>query len=244
MADDVTTTLGELERKLKELERELEVVGRGGEADTDPAVAGDPLPRVTLPPPPGATPFPPPGFPPAAGVPVPAPAAFRGAPGDAPFVAEWRGGDVPPAPPRDVVVRPADDTPPAAASGAGLRAHLDELQRVRAQLLDVADRLVAELSAAVDELESGAAEPLLDGRVVVEAGRFADVMTLGAFEQALQRTPGVGRVYVRSLEDGRAQIEVDLERPIALAAELARTATVAFRVSAMDEGRLVLVLEP
>jgi hypothetical protein len=170
---------------------------------------------------------------------VPPPPGLRG---DAPFIAEWRGGDVPPPPPDQVVEWRTAVTPPPAPSGSGLRAQLDELQRVRAQLVDVADRLVTELALAVGELEGAAAEPMLEGRVVVEVGRFGDIASLGAFEQALQRTPGVRAVSVRTLEDGHARIDVDLERPTALVAELGATAPLPFEVSAVGDGRLVLAL--
>ncbi|MBI5104028.1 MAG: hypothetical protein HZB46_03400 [Solirubrobacterales bacterium] len=191
---------------------------------------------VLAPPPPGPAPFSmplPTGHVPPGSTPVrpPWPPANDGA-----FVAEWQGGQGPPPP-----SQPHHQQPAPAAGSSALREHLAELERVRAQLVDVADRLVSELSRAVGELEGGG-EPVLEGHVVVEVGRFADVATLGAFEQALQRIPGVRDVYVRALDQGEASIDVELDRPLRLASELGAVAPAAFRVVAAGGGRLHLAL--
>jgi hypothetical protein len=247
---DVTTTLSELERKLKELERELESVGRGGELDSDPAQGGwTPVPDPPLesalasPPPAGATPFTAvwhgtasgPG---AVATPPPPPASiFNGAPPVpvAPPVAPW-----PPA-----VAEPAS-APPGPGPGPALHRQLDELLAFRDRLVRTTDDLVSELSRVLTELGVGAApdpaDTLLSGDVVVDAAPFGDLATLAAFEQALQRVPGVVAVYVRALDAGRATIDVRLAGPVALAAALRATAPLPFAVTDVRDGRLTLAL--
>jgi hypothetical protein len=225
MEPDVTSTLTELERKLKELERELESVGRGGEPDTDPAQAGwthqaEAEPEQPAPPPPGTTPF---------------TAVWHGQaeppPQQAPQVVEWRAYSSPAPPPPQQ------------------QQELDDLVRFRERLVGAANSLVTELSRVLEELGAAQppaappAEPLLDGRIVVEAAPFGSVATLGAFEQALAQTPGVVEAQVRTLESGRATIDVHLERPTALTGELARTTPVGFRVVHAGDGRLVLEVD-
>jgi hypothetical protein len=262
---DVNATLSELERKLKELERELETVGRGGETDTDPAQGGwTPVPDRGEgdgfgPPPAGATPFtavwsgtradaggaapaagPPPaspynGAPPVPVTPPPAPWP-QAAPAPAPSYA-------PPPPPG---YAPPPPPPPAPARTPALHAQLDELLAFRDRLVRTTDDLVTELSRVLTELGVGAApdpaDTLLSGSVTVDAAPFRDLATLAAFEQALTRVPGVTDVYVRSLDAGRAAIDVQLAGPVALGAALRATAPVAFAVSAVADGRLTLAL--
>jgi len=249
---DVTTTLSELERKLKELERELESVGRGGELDSDPAQGGwTPVPdppqeHAPVPPAPSrATPLtavwhgtadadappPPPAFNGVAPVPVTPPAA------------PW-----PPAATPQAATPPAYPPPPPAppAPAAGLHRQLDELLAFRDRLVRTTDDLVSELSRVLTELGVGAApdpaDTVLSGDVVVEAAPFGDLATLAAFEQALQRVPGVAGVYVRALDAGRATIDVRLSGPVALAAALRATAPLPFTVTDVRDGRLTLAV--
>ncbi|MDX6684834.1 MAG: hypothetical protein QOF86_962 [Baekduia sp.] len=265
MESDVTTTLSELERKLKELERELESVGRGGELDADPAQAGwTPPPDAGVPapaanpgpPPPGATPFtaawhgggsangpaaaPPPASP------------FNGAPPVAvtPPPPPWPAPTAvpPPAPsaPTAALAPAPAPSPYAAAPASGLHRQLDELLAFRDRLVRTTDDLVAELSRVLTELGAEVApdpaETVLSGAVTVDAAPFGDLATLAAFEQALARTPGVAEVYVRTLDAGRATIDVRLAGPVALAAALRASAPVAFAVTDVRQGRLTLTL--
>jgi hypothetical protein len=250
MESDVTTTLSELERKLKELERELETVGRGGELDSDPAQGG----WTPVPDPPQA--------------PAPAGPASGSA---TPLTAMWHGtadADAPPPPPAFNGVAPVPVRPPAAPwpqaaapqatapqagyvpppppPAAGLHRELDELLAFRDRLVRTTDDLVSELSRVLTELGVGAApdpaDTLLSGDVVVEAAPFGDLATLAAFEQALQRVPGVAGVYVRALDAGRATIDVRLAGPVALAAALRATAPLPFAVTDVRDGRLTLAI--
>jgi hypothetical protein len=253
MESDVTTTLSELERKLKELERELETVGRGGELDSDPAQGGwTPVPdppqeqASVMPPPSGATPLtamwhgtadagappPPPAFNGVAPVPVTPPAAPWPQPAAAPQ----------PAPPPAYAPPP----PPPPAPATGLHRQLDELLAFRDRLVRTTDDLVSELSRVLTELGVGAApdpaDTLLSGDVTIEAAPFGDLATLAAFEQALQRVPGVAGVYVRALDAGRAAIDVRLAGQVALGAALRATAPLPFTVTDVRDGRLTLAI--
>jgi hypothetical protein len=262
---DVTTTLSELERKLKELERELESVGRGGELDADPAQAGWTLPPDPGAPAPAADPGPPPAGAtpftaawhgsgstngPAAAPPPPPASPYNGAPPVAvtPPPPPWPAPAAVPAPaPAAPTATPAPAPSPfAAAPASGLHHQLDELLAFRDRLVRTTDDLVAELSRVLTELGAEVApdpaETVLSGAVTVDAAPFGDLATLAAFEQALARTPGVAEVYVRTLDAGRATIDVLLAGPVALAAALRPSAPVAFAVTDVREGRLTLTL--
>jgi len=79
--------------------------------------------------------------------------------------------------------------------------------------------------------------------VAVDAGPFADLAALGAFEEALAALPGVTGADVTGFEGRRAQFEVRLDRPVALADELAAAVpgAVARPIEAPD--RLAIDLE-
>jgi hypothetical protein len=250
---DVTSTLSELERKLKELERELESVGRGGELDSDPAQGGwTPVPDP--PPAAGATPLTASWHGTAGAEAPPPPAAFNGvAPVPVtPPLAPWPPqAAVPaaavPAPQQAApaaAFSPPPPPPPPPAPAAGLHRQLDELLAFRDRLVRTTDDLVTELSRVLTELGVGAApdpaDTLLHGDVTVEAAPFGDLATLAAFEQALQRVPGVVAVAVRTLDNGRATIDVRLASPVALAAALRATVPVPFAVTDVRDGRLTL----
>ncbi len=259
MESDVTTTLSELERKLKELERELESVGRGGELDSDPAQSGwTPVPdapheQASVPPggagPGSATPLTASWHGTAGADAPPPPPAFNGVPPVpvTPPAAPWPHA----APPLAHAMPPAPTAPPAyapppPAPAAGLHRQLDELLAFRDRLVCTTDDLVSELSRVLTELGVGAApdpaDTLLSGDVTIDAAPFNDLATLAAFEQALQRVAGVAGVHVRTLDAGRATINVRLSGPVALAAALRATAPLPFAVTDVRDGRLTLAI--
>jgi hypothetical protein len=148
---------------------------------------------------------------------------------------------------------------------------LEELLRFRDHLVSAANQLVAELTRVLADLGAHpptatttadpgfavpAAEPqpvpppvhrpddtVLEGNVAVEAGPFTDLAILATFEQALTAVPGVREVHVRALADGHARVDVELDRPLALAAELRHTMPVVFTTIEAGNGRLVLAIE-
>ena len=259
MESDVNTTLSELERKLKELERELETVGRGGELDSEPAQAG-----WTAPPEPsagaaaagpgtaavraGAA-----GRPAASG----RDAADRGlhgsaAPGPPPVPAGEPVRVTPPAP--HAFVQPAPASPPAPVARRPRRACTSSSTSCSPSATAssrTTDDLVAELSRVLTELGVAAPAPPpppdpadtpLSGDVVVEAAPFADLATLAGLEQALRASPGVADVHVRTLDQGRAILDVRLAGALALGAALRATWPVPFRVAAVADGHLSITL--
>lgn len=244
MESDVTTTLSELERKLKELERELESVGRGGELDNDPAQSGwtpapDPAQELAPgpgPPPQGATPF----------TAIWHGGAGAGATPPPPPASPYNGAPPVPVPPPQGSWGQAPPMPAPGSGPSGLHQQLDELLAFRDRLVRTTDDLVSELSRVLTELGVGAAvdpaDTVLTGDVTVDAAPFADLATLAAFEQALARVPGVARVHTRTLDAGRATIDVRLMVPVALGAALRALSPVAFAVTDVRDGRLSLVL--
>lgn len=274
--DDVATALGELERKLKDLEDELQSVPRGAPGD-------DALPEVAPP------------------APALAPNLALGAgasPSRAPLVAtvaapsELLAASAPepatvadPPPAASPAPVPPDETPSVASAqpdSAGLPSQVEELVRFREQLERSAREFMAEYERVLDSLrattdaalatathlsarpapakapDTATAPPqtapsaghagldgtILDGVVAVEAGPFSNIATLSGFEQALGSVPGVCDVYVRGFQGSRAHIDVTLGQPIALAAELRRTAQVAFTIVHASSGRLSVAIEP
>ena len=191
---DVQATLNELERKLRELQAELA--------------------------PPSAQP--------------PAPESPAGAPPMPPYRSPSAAEPPPASPPAEQLVHQAR------AHAGGLQDQLEELLRFRDQLAEAATALVEDYSRVLEQIAratGSSAEPppptpaaghvtfpvpppaapstestLYSGHVAVEAGPFADIATLAAFEGALRRVPHAEDVYVRSFEGHRAVIELRLAR--------------------------------
>jgi hypothetical protein len=174
------------------------------------------------------------------------------------------GAAPPPAPP------PPPGSPPPAPPPAGgldeLARQIDDLGRFREQLVRIGRELEDEYAKVLSRIESGAtppapaaatapaaaeavpvavpeAEPEPPGTLTVDAGPFADLDALGAFEQALTGIAGVEEAQVTGFEGRRALVDVRLGAPVALEVEL-RAALPAAVVRAVSEpGRLVLDLE-
>jgi hypothetical protein len=214
MTGDMQSTFNELERKLRELEAEL----RSATAAPEP-------------PPPAPPPPPPP----------------------------------PPVPERSTESLVSD----ARERVGGLHDQLEELLRFRDQLAEAATALVEDYSRVLEQIarvtETAIPPPptpasghvtfpvpapsppssegsLFDGHVAVDAGPFADIATLAAFEQALRSVPNAEDVYVRSFEGHRALLELRLSGEVALVFELRRVCEQAFDVEHADGGRLILTM--
>jgi len=247
--EDVATTLSELERKLKDLEDELHSVPRDeglpGAAPPAPALTANAAQRtVAAPVAPSQT-----------GTVASAPSEGGGLPGqiaelmhfreelersareflgeyervlaalrtatDAALAATSHRGAASLPPPAPVAVSAAPPDPPPAPD-------------------TVAEHRPTAPSAAYAGLDT----TVLDGVIAVDAGPFSDIATLSGFEQALGSVPGVHDVHVRAFEGSRALIDVTLGQPVALGAELRRTARVAFTIAQADAGRLTVAIEP
>jgi len=87
-------------------------------------------------------------------------------------------------------------------------------------------------------------DTVFEGTVVIDAGPFADIATLGAFEQALARVPGAEDVYVSGFEGNRALVELRLAAPTAVVRALRATLPTAFTVAGADANRLTLDVRP
>ncbi len=172
---DLEASLAEMDRKLRELQRELELVAR---SDT-PSSPGSPAGSAT-----GAG-----GSSTATGA-VPRP------------------------------VRPAAADPVTNAVEEAVT-RVTELGRRIDDLAALRDELDSATRALREEYSAARAAPARR-EVVVDAGPFADIATLSAFEQALAGVEGVEDAAVRSFEGNRALIDVrarahaDLEAALAL----------------------------
>ncbi|MFL5847171.1 MAG: hypothetical protein ACJ762_21040, partial [Solirubrobacteraceae bacterium] len=78
------------------------------------------------------------------------------------------------------------------------------------------------------------------GAVVVDAGPFADITQLQAFEQSLAHVDGAEDVYVRSFEGNRALIDVRLSNQVPLVAELRNLLQLPITAREAGEGRLTV----
>ncbi len=242
MEPDVAGSLTELERKLKELEQELEAVGRGAQPvapHSVPPAAGEAGLSYTAQwrgqdtPPPAGGPGPGPAAPPAIAA-APEPPASAGVAVQLDELLRLR----------EQLARTADElvaevTRVVQALGADATAPV-----VGGHEVDLASApAVYPLHAAPPAPPVDPAATILAGRVTIEAAPFDDIAMLGSFEQALARTAGVLEVYVRALDRGRATVDVELSGPVALGAELRRTSPVAFRVVDVGQGRIELALD-
>jgi hypothetical protein len=251
---DVTGTLAELERKLRELERELTSIGRrrvrpegdvtaeGGVTET-PAMPSTPL---------GAR----------AGADLPSSRLVdeRGEPQRA----EPRRLTLPvpvPAPPPVQAASDTDEWRPTETQLAGLA----ELRSFRERLERFAKELVADYDAVLARVMSGVSlsargeqqappppppppppvreEPLFEGRVELGVGPFYDIASLGAFEQRVASVPNVTEVSVRRFEASHAVVDVRLAGPVPLLSELRRVLDSDFGVRHVADGRIALTFD-
>ncbi len=100
-----------------------------------------------------------------------------------------------------------------------VRGQLDELLRLRATasktmrgVVEEFERIAGRLDAPEDDEPAEANEPD-DRSVEIEAGPFPDVVSLSAFERALEQLPEVTGIQIRRFEDSRATIDLTLELP-------------------------------
>ena len=80
-----------------------------------------------------------------------------------------------------------------------------------------------------------AARRTFEGTVTVEAGPFADVAQLSAFEDALAAIATVEDVYIRTFDRNRAHFELRLAEPTPLIVELQARARDTLNVLASGE---------
>ncbi len=231
--------LDELERRLRELERQL--LGTPDEPSLPPPPPPEPRSTWSEPPP----------APPAPARPVAAPPATPAAPTTGQLVADARhelGG----------LQEHLDEL-------VRFRQRLEASAR---ELLEDYERLLERIGEADQAPERDHASPdgpvhldgpvagrgswsatpgtpahtRLDGAVTVDAGPFADIATLSSFEQALGHIAEVGDVYVRGFAGDRAQIDVVLDGPVALGEAIERVSPVACRAVAADATTLTVTL--
>jgi hypothetical protein len=187
---DLESSLAEIDRRLRELQGELQVVA-GRERREAPAEPSPPSP------------------PPREPEPEPAPAAAR----------------------------LVDDT---AGRVAELGRRLEELRRLGTELEEATRALQEELARG----GSGGPGPTWSGDVVVRAGPFRDIASLGEFERALGQLPGVDEAYVRSFAGDWALLEVRLRGEVALVDEVRRGVSADVRVVDSAPGELEISLGP
>lgn len=158
---------------------------------------------------------------------------------------------------------------------AGLRvgdaaSRLEDLLRVREQLLGELRGLVDSYSDVLGEHRSGPLERprrqpepveeqpagrelaaaransagLYPTHVELDAGPFGDFAELSAFERALARLPKVNDVYIRGFGDERALIELSLTEQTPLAHDLETKLPYGLRVERGEGARLLVELLP
>jgi hypothetical protein len=239
---DVQSSLADMDRKLRELQRELAMVGRRPDEPAPP-----PAPEPPPPPPPPA-------------------AAPTEATGDADaqaqaIVAEARAEAA------RIVDQAAVRVEAIGEQIDELQRLRDDLQRSSRALVDEYERALRRDAAdggapadtptlqeqaggfpppATDPAPPPAAPPpaagerLFEGQIVVNAGPFTDIATLGDVEQALARLPQAEDVYVRGFEGNRALIDVKLAGPVALLDEMRQGLPFGFSLVDVGQGRITI----
>ncbi len=269
-ANDVTSALAELERKLRELEQELTSIGRRRLRPEEAAAETPAAEAHTAEAPMGA-----------AGRLIderaePEPPVEHSS-------VEW-ATPAERATPVEERVAPIDEFTPALgaaspsdaqlASLAELRRFRDRVERFARELTDDYDALLgrvmaglsgrgsSEPSRAADDPPpgvnrdpptpptpptpqppAGPEEALFEGRVELGVGPFYDIASLGAFEQSLARMPGVSEVAVRRFEASHAVVDLRLAASVALVRELRHALQTGFSVRQVAEGRLLLTFD-
>lgn len=260
-AGNVTTTLAELERKLRELERELTSIGRrrvrpeSPDAQADTAVpsnaragltSGGRLVDERIEQPRAHQPIDEQVEPPRTRQPA------RQSPAEPP---RWTPPSPPPAAPEPPVGSATDERPrPTEAQLATLA----ELRRFGERLERFATELTADYDAVLARVMAGLSgrpmpeppapapapavseEPLFEGRVELGVGPFYDIGSLSAFEQQVASVPSVSEVSVRRFEASHAVVDLRLSAPVALLSELRRVLDTDFGVRQVAAGRIAL----
>jgi hypothetical protein len=236
---DVTSTLAELERKLRELEQELTSIGRRREQPTEVAFETQALPE------PGGRLID------EQSERVESPVA-SGAPRAPVESAEQPAG------PSEA--QPAGPSEAQLASLADLRRFRDRLERFAKELTEDYDALLGRVMSSFSarspqpgtDLEPEPAPPrtpspheetLFEGRVELGVGPFYDIASLGAFEQQLAELPYVIEASVRRFEASHAVIDLRLAAPVALVGELRRALDGDFGVRQVAGGRILLTFD-
>jgi hypothetical protein len=153
---------------------------------------------------------------------------------------------------------PVAPSAPPASPPAGPSAPVDDLAERVTELsrrIDELQRLGEQLEAATkvlhDEFARGAAAPppppagaTWTGEVVIRAGPFPDIASLGEFERALGDVAGAEQAFVRSFAGDRALVEVRLTGEVDLVAEMERALPWEVRVLESGPGELEIALGP
>ena len=229
------SSLADMDRKLRELQRELAMVGRSPEEATPEAPQSPPQP--------------------ATGAPAEADAQAQA------IVADARAEAA------HIVDQAAARVAAIGDQIDELQRLRDDLQRSVRTLVEEYERALARgapdgappVAAPTLQEQAGAFSPpaadpepppaapppaadgrVFEGQIVVNAGPFTDIATLGDFEQALARLPQAEDVYVRGFEGNRALIDVKLGGPVALLDEMRDGLPFDFRLVDVGQGRITI----
>ncbi len=137
------------------------------------------------------------------------------------------------------------------ATLAELRRFGERLQRFTSELTADYDAVLARVMAALsgrpmpeppapEPPAAVSVEPLFEGRVELGVGPFYDIGSLSAFEQQVAGVPSVSEVSVRRFEASHAVVDLRLDAPVALLAELRRVLDADFGVRQVAPGRIAL----
>ncbi len=227
---DVQSSLAEMDRKLRELQRELAMVSRPSEQAPPPA-------------PPRADPAPPPA-PEAPDTVADAEAQARRIVADA----------------RAEAARIVDEAAAGVAAIGGqideFQRLREELQRSATALVEEYERALRRgpppptlPTLPVPPPPAAPAPPphaplasgrQFEGQIVINIGPFTDIATLGTVEQALAQLPQTEDVYVRGFEGNRALVDLKLNAPVPLLDELRRALPFELGLVEIGYGRITI----
>lgn len=131
------------------------------------------------------------------------------------------------------------------ADAARHREAAEEVRALRDRLAGAIRELAVDLDADRPTVAPPAADPLLFGpEVELEAGVFADLASLNAFEQALAALPCVAEVYIRGLDGGRTTIHLTLREPSPLLQAMTERLPYVLDVDSHDAAHISMTVQP
>jgi hypothetical protein len=216
---DVTTTLAELEGKLRELEHELAAIGRRPMPMGDTAALTDERPET------------------------PQDTGEKSRLIDE--VVE-RTAAAPADTPAPTAMPAHSPSVPELAGLAELRLFRGRLERFSQELAEdyeqVLERVMGDFSAGPAPIPS-LDDTLFEGRVELGVGPFYDIGSLSLFERQVAQVPHAEDVAVRRFEASHAVLDLSLSAPIALVRELRALVNTEFSVREIAGARLMLTYD-
>ena len=138
-------------------------------------------------------------------------------------------------------------------AGDAARGDLEQLEKLRSDLVGRLREAVHDVAAAIERVERGESpipepEPAAPETrpdtvaVAVDAGPFGDVLAVARFESALLALPVVADAYIRRVSGDRAMVEVTVPVGASLIDSMREWLSYSFEVESAEFGHVRIVL--